>query len=894
MKEDEKLGPTTNFLPFNVLAAHFLGVDHCGHIFGMENIKMKEKLLEMNDVLHESFSEGNCPPNTMFLVFGDHGQNENGDHGGDSDVEVNSALFVHLCETKKAKFPFGNVFSKAKPENNKEFLEITKKFSELEAKLEKAQAREFHGIEKNFQKTEYPFVAPIHEAKNEKFTISAIKQIDIVPTLSYLLKIPIPFGNLGRIIPEIASLRDLFQTEEQVKQFSVFEDSETKPDHLFYKKLWEIVISLKLNAIQIENYISAYTKEVPSFFSDKKAKQRANHWIQTANSEFSKIEQFIERKNKSKEQIPEEELKNLIESCYISFTLFLSTIHKNCELEWARFNVFKMILGITFMIFALIVVILTNFCNFEEKASKFQQIFEKIDLELIIFALILLFHTILGPTSNSYVIFEDRITFSIIGLFTCIFIFKRMKIFTSPAQKNQNPKQISAKFFKILLYLSIFLLGLRFSAEKLRLRRHATYQIINREPPAFNIYFVIIFYLIPFSLYFAHYFRTAITIFSKYSTLDHQQNKKKNRTKEFVTYTLLLISIISITALFGYYFVNLKFLNQNNEQNGNESTKKEINEGMPEIKIFAKPDNKKVEGTEKNLTPLQKFANYLNIRFPRVVYYDFFISTTIISIFYVSKLISHLKFSKSPSFAQEIRFTKVVFQVFSSIFIHLLIPVILLKGNSYFSIFFCLFAQILAFFSLISLIFSKNSKNSSTFLYYYITIIWWLISKQYYFALGQQNTFNTIQWPSSVIGLKEAQLVISGILTITTVFSTKIVFTFTLPLIISFTFLCFFKKYSKFDQSFTEILFNNSILFWILEIFTLIGSVVAVSIHRRHLMVWGIFAPKFIFDALSFVIESLLILINLCVVFAGLWGSQYLMRRINLRRMLKTTSEKQK
>lgn len=35
----------------NLLIAHFLGVDHCGHRYGPEHPAMAEKLTEMNDVI---------------------------------------------------------------------------------------------------------------------------------------------------------------------------------------------------------------------------------------------------------------------------------------------------------------------------------------------------------------------------------------------------------------------------------------------------------------------------------------------------------------------------------------------------------------------------------------------------------------------------------------------------------------------------------------------------------------------------------------------------------------------------------------------------------------------------------------------------------------------------
>lgn len=76
---------------------------------------------------------------TILFVFGDHGMTETGDHGGDAIMEVEAALFVY---SKK----------------------------------------------------------PLPSISNDYLTIS---QIDLLPTISLLLDIPVPFSNLGAIIEDI-------------------------------------------------------------------------------------------------------------------------------------------------------------------------------------------------------------------------------------------------------------------------------------------------------------------------------------------------------------------------------------------------------------------------------------------------------------------------------------------------------------------------------------------------------------------------------------------------------------------------------------------------------------------------------------------------------------------
>ncbi|CAI9113242.1 OLC1v1013815C1 [Oldenlandia corymbosa var. corymbosa] len=80
---------------WDVLIAHFLGVDHAGHIHGVDSSLMVEKLEQYNgmlekvvEVLESSSRPGGLHENTLLLVMGDHGQTINGDHGGGSPEEV--------------------------------------------------------------------------------------------------------------------------------------------------------------------------------------------------------------------------------------------------------------------------------------------------------------------------------------------------------------------------------------------------------------------------------------------------------------------------------------------------------------------------------------------------------------------------------------------------------------------------------------------------------------------------------------------------------------------------------------------------------------------------------------------------------------------------------------
>lgn len=78
---------------WDVTIAHFLGVDHCGHRYGPNHPAMSEKLVQMDDMIRNVTQR--LDKDTILFVFGDHGMTQTGDHGGDSNDELDAALFVY-------------------------------------------------------------------------------------------------------------------------------------------------------------------------------------------------------------------------------------------------------------------------------------------------------------------------------------------------------------------------------------------------------------------------------------------------------------------------------------------------------------------------------------------------------------------------------------------------------------------------------------------------------------------------------------------------------------------------------------------------------------------------------------------------------------------------------
>lgn len=154
---------------WDILIAHFLGVDHCGHKHGPMHREMSRKLTEMNEMIKKLAQT--IDDDTMLLIMGDHGMTATGDHGGASEDETQALLFA---------------YSKQKP-----------------------------------------FVPTTYDNN-----VNVIQQIDFAPTLATILGVPIPFSNIGtvtlQLLPDVSIkglprhqllLSHLWHNAKQIKNY---------------------------------------------------------------------------------------------------------------------------------------------------------------------------------------------------------------------------------------------------------------------------------------------------------------------------------------------------------------------------------------------------------------------------------------------------------------------------------------------------------------------------------------------------------------------------------------------------------------------------------------------------------------------------------------------------
>ncbi|EEP78660.1 conserved hypothetical protein [Uncinocarpus reesii 1704] len=239
-----------NVTKWDVIFGHYLGVDHAGHRYGPDHEAMAAKLKEMDGVIRQLMED--IDDNTLLVVMGDHGMDSKGDHGGESDDEVEAALWMY----SKRKL-FGRTSSNS--------------------------------------------VEPPKTAKERP-----VPQIDLVPTLSLLLGLPIPFNNLG----------------------SPIEEAFAGPDG----KDWRNLVAVnRLASAQIERYQHEYA--LARGLDQSHTSGPLSLWYQA------------EERWKATKNIKDSNSATLRE-IYDGYREYQKDTLNVCKALWARFNVPSMILGI--------------------------------------------------------------------------------------------------------------------------------------------------------------------------------------------------------------------------------------------------------------------------------------------------------------------------------------------------------------------------------------------------------------------------------------------------------------------------------------------------------------------------------------------------------------------
>ncbi|KAJ3031596.1 UNVERIFIED_CONTAM: mannose-ethanolamine phosphotransferase gpi13 [Siphonaria sp. JEL0065] len=291
---------------WDFLVAHFLGVDHVGHSFGPDTVPMADKLDQMNGWLTQVFEK--VDDDTLVVVLGDHGMDPKGDHGGDSENEVNAALFLYSKQ---------KLWESTGPGK-----------------------QELDGLLDSLDSMEVNFGEPYVYLDGTR----TMPQIDLVPTLASLLGVPIPFGNLGSIIPE------LFFVDQQVEQSSSPASSENK---VLISKEENLLSVTRTNAIQMHTYLVEYSNQ----------RMAADFSVSTLSEQFDKAESrftsFWETRHGKSTFTPleVEEMKII----YIEYMRFMRKSLMSARRVWARFDVPLILVGAASFLMAVLFSVFVAF-----------------------------------------------------------------------------------------------------------------------------------------------------------------------------------------------------------------------------------------------------------------------------------------------------------------------------------------------------------------------------------------------------------------------------------------------------------------------------------------------------------------------------------------------------
>lgn len=132
---------------------------------------------------------------------------------------------------------------------------------------------------------------------------------------------------------------------------------------------------------------------------------------------------------------------------------------------------------------------------------------------------------------------------------------------------------------------------------------------------------------------------------------------------------------------------------------------------------------------------------------------------------------------------------------------------------------------------------------------------WSLFATCLFFCSGHWCAFDGLRYGAAFIGFEEFILVRQAILLAIDTFGFSIILpVFGLPLLVASKYQANIGKHFIFTQ-----LSQMYTTYGLITAITTTFTILCVTIQRRHLMVWGLFAPKFVFDVFNLILTDVLI-----------------------------------
>ncbi|KAF1330470.1 Gpi ethanolamine phosphate transferase 3, partial [Globisporangium splendens] len=758
---------------WGLLIAHFLGVDHVGHTHGPSSPFMTKKLGEMNAVMDKLLKELEQDEDTLLAVMGDHGMSADGNHGGATDDETGAALFLYSKKRLTAAHGKGG--------------------------------------------DTWP-----HE----------IPQVDLVPTLALLSGLPIPFGNLGSIIPQLFFNSQLHsETSEQAG--------------LPYEVLNH---ALGLNVDQVRRYLFRYS-------SASKLPEREYDTLEKLYKEIGLLKQQLLR---------DQEVSSVSETIDTRLKLvhlqqqFLREALSLGRSIWTQFDFCNMGWGIVFLLWSLWLtvvgvqqrhsgvpsgtrnfpvwpcmsgaavgfflpglsaivsvlptaalsraLVLAVFFGLVDASSQQHLsltpstnaaafIMNEIDMSVVVAFVVVLLH-ILALLSNSYIVAEDKVmTFLSVTVGFALLLQAQQRQSSTP-----EPKRINVAVGSCVVLIIATRLASALDPPN----------IIQSDGSLWRTFAPLLG-----TLWLAHHTTGALTTPSSVSLW-----KSPSVRAQFAL-------VVASYASCGVYWA---------------------------------------------FSPIASTLGRLWL--PRFV----FLSTISTLAFHVYRGIMWLR-TASPS--NKTRQHDEVLQVVSSEYVLLIFQVVpaymLVLGPSSPLSVLCLVLQCLSFATIVRLYQQQTTPTTATSTVSWI-LLWSTVCYQSFFYTGHQNTFTSLQNAAAFVGFDDFQFYFAGVLLGFNTFGNYLIWLLFLPLGLVFQRPLQQKKSQSQYYASKDNDTGGSVLmlsrWWraafSVALYSTLNTIVStcfVALQRRHLMVWAIFAPKFLFDAVALLIlEFFLVLVSVLVL----------------------------
>ncbi|XP_015108487.1 GPI ethanolamine phosphate transferase 3 [Diachasma alloeum] len=802
---------------WSLLVAHTLGVDHCGHKHGQNHPEMIRKLNETNELINEIVQV--LDNHTVLFVVGDHGMTESGDHGGDSPSEVEAAMFVY------SKRPLQD------------------------------------------------------QTQMENFR--TVNQVDIVPTFSAILGTPIPFSNIGAVILDaLPKFRNGTVSEHP----------------------WYTVNAVWRNVVQTKRYIEAYSSDTYLFTEekletlDKLYKDLQEHlknmtdnkslhtFLETSTTYFkylrdSCLEIWVQFDANLMSQglvlsfcilffmyliltgIPQARMLKILESSFLRISLagnlagafIVYTLYSLKILEDFKNTNFFVSGVISVSLLAILVIqnwdVISDTWYTNSKHKKYNY-----------FLRVILGLTICGLFSNSYVVHEDKVLSFLLITLIWVLVYTINDEPENLEKKHKRSKPYQQRIFLITLGF-IISVSIRASSYFWRCREEqlgdsCTTVILGKVGSMTSNNFervLLIFTLVGLALY--------ITIVRMWlSNCGNLSGFSPSTTLARYCHPLMVVCM-------GSYWViqrlpkdpRIKFVFA--WQMNGFALVVYCCVILAVVVIFVKPLQVFLLPRNRDSLNVYQGENIVPKLFDKV---------------------KELFYNRKRDGEDDIPVVYGLGTVYSAAFVSLgvfgsLIYALLL-GNVLAPSVLLLVVTGTVVLGIVAVERFRNANDISELMHVPDTAIfcWFLIAEYFFYGTGHQPTFPTIYWDAAFVGTGGHYYgnIIPAVLIGINTFGSHLLMGLTLPLLIisPFTIFVMIPKLAKVkfrvdedmkrgelilfdkDSAFQTAVFNTSSRYLLFHGFRVFACMFAATIHCRHLMVWKIFAPKLIFEGLSFLV----------------------------------------